>query len=888
FTLNRTGDSSADSYVFTDANSSGQGISAVSSGSGTMVVSASNANAMTPLNLTLNVSGEAMQVGSVGLTAADSIALTATQIVGGASNQLTAGTVNLSATAGDVGAVAGPAINAAVGALTVNTSGNLNLTVNNSQITGAPTLSSVAITTSHAYGQQFTYAIGGDLSLSATDVNGYWTTLGLTSSSAINFSFSADRGLVVGDANHLGISDVGGTVSLSSSGNYSNYPNYDTTAMGIAQSTVTGATGITANRVSLSAGGYLGYVGTSAAPILLNTPQLLLTSNGNIYAQDSAALTELSLVLSHAQATSGYYAPNTYSIIDGGNLALTLNDYCNNSCNYQWGGTFTQLASLTSSTLEYFTLNERDSFMPLVAGNYSNGNFSTGQINLGAPNSNVTLIAPSIYLNRWNAVTSATTDSTGAAIVNGAAIVANTLNLVSAGEVAASPWHYWSNSQNSLPVQVSNLSVQAGGSIYIQNIGNLYVGNASAGGSLFLQAVASNGPASITAPGAGLMSGSSVALMANYGNLGTSSIPLATNTSNLTLNGGGDMFIANQSELSNLSIVSDHNKPLVGLGTTNTISIADQTLSGGQPLRLGIVDQQLGLGVFQYTLDGLNEPQLQFSFESDSGMVLGALTASTIALTSDTGSIGQLAGAGKVTAAGSVSMTVSQDQSIGATGHPIQINASNLSFTTGGNLYVADPAVITALTLNTLQVDNVNGVPPVYSIDNSGAPVGSQATFNATGDTVNGVLDVNHVVMAPSSSVTITSYSPIAVGSINVPGSGGSISVDTGGSVSQLNGGTGSAADSVSLTAQGGNIGASSAPMLVDTINLATATQNGGGSTYFSVVSTPTRGLANVTVSDSNDGPANALVITDGSVFNLNGGNDGSGVFALLSATASH
>jgi len=898
FTLNRSGDASSnDSYQLVDGAATGQSLSAVSS-NGQMLVSGSN-DGSHALNLTLEVSGEPLEVGNLNYGASDSLTLSATTITGSVSNQLTAGGVSLVADGGYNSMIGSgsQAVNVAAGNLSLTTQGSFYVNVDNSSAAPSLTLSALDISVSHpASGgsepsYQSSYQIGGDVSLTANDVaESLNTTLDLSAGN-LHFSFTTDRNLIVGDAESVGISDVGGSVSLASSGNYSSWQDY--TPIGIEQ--YSGGSGITAGSVSLVATGYLGHVGTGSDALLVNTPALSINTNGSFNVVDSAALQNLSLTLSNGRDHNSNFTSKSYALSDGGDLSFSLIDNNTCDCTSVPNGSSLQLANLTSSTLRNFSLDLADGSMPLVLGNWNGSSFA-GQINLSAANSVVSLTSASaIYLEGAGyAGSSSLNDSPSSALSSSqAVVVANTLNLAASSQIAYSSYIGWyTNLQNSIPVEVSNLSLFSGSNAYVANIGSLNVTGAQAASNIALQAVASGGAASIGATG--VIASPSVTLTANYGNLGSASQAITTTTQEMNLQGGGDMYVSNQSLLSQLSIISLHNKSVTNSGTTNTLVISDNILSGGGALQLGVTDQALGGGLYQYQMNGLNEPDLEFSFTSDAGLSLGNLLASTIALRSYNGNIYEMSGDAGITTAGSVSMIVdTAGDSIGASGHPVRISSSDISFTTGYNLYVRDGSVIDSLGLQTYWIDSG---APVYSIDNSAAPAASRLTFNVTGNGTNNVLNINDISMATPSGNTqdalyVGSYSNIAINTISVPGSEGQVTIGTNaGSINGLSAASGIVANQVTLgigdwAASGNSIGSQSLPVVVDTASL-TLNEYVNDNIYINFVAHPTNPLVGVSINQTSVISSNVISINDGSVFSLNGGNNGNGSFSLLSATS--
>ncbi len=601
------------------------------------------------------------------------------------------------------------------------------------------------------------------------------TSIGsFTSDAPVNFSFTADRVIQVGTID----AGAAGSVTLTTNGNWTSSPYYNYTAIGIEQGS---GSGITAGSVNLNANGYLGHAGTAATALVIDAANLNVEVNGDINIADAAALDTLSLSLSHGYDAQQGYDPNRSYSITAPDLALTLVDQLNN------GYGVVALQNLVSDSLQSVSLRLNDANLTVGAYNPWTSDFTGGQIALGG-GATVNLSASGSIWEQVGGGSYYLNDSAGSAVADTAvAIKTGTLNLSAGGNIIFSTYSgVGLGGSASIPVEVGNLSVNAGGDAGITNVGNLDVVSANIGGSGYVRAVESapSTAASISGGSTGApIAAGNLTLVAFYGDIGSSATPVVTNTAALTLESGADIYAANQVSLSALSIVSHHNKDSIDDTSNdglNTLDVTDTTTSGGAPLQLGVTD--LGVGGGGYQLAGLNAPQLDFAFQTDTTISVGALTAYSVALTSENSAILHIPSGGTITA-GSVTLTTPAGQSVGASGENILVDAPNLTVNTGGSLYVADATTLDSFALNigsVMDLVNAQSAIPVYHLDNSAAA--SPMSFDVTADTVNNVLDVNSIVVsrtdAPVDVTVHTGSSAIGVNQItdNVVG-GGNVNV---------------------------------------------------------------------------------------------------------------
>ena len=783
------------------------------------------------------------------------------------SNSISANTVNLSAT----GNYAGQAtLGTSAAALNV-TATNLALTSSGDiYVNTAGPLSSLSVTASHPFTDQsfhglgytynYVYQIGGSTSLSATDdATDFLTSLNFSSATPLAFSFSSDRTIQVGSID----AGAAGSVFLTANGNWTSNPVYSQVPIGIEQGT---GSGITAGTVSLTATGFKGHAGTPNTALEATTADLTVNVDGNINIADSLALAALNLTLTHGhEFQSTYQAQNSYAIT-APNIDLTLNDYFDDSFRYL------QLQNLSSSSLQSFSLST-DSNLTLGAFNGGTQDFTGNRIAL-ASNATLDLTASGSIWGQPGGGTYGLSDAASTAVADTASVIqVGTLNLHSGDNVIFSPQSGNPlGASTSIPVEVTNLSVIAAGEVAISNIGALNIVSANVTGGAYFRAVEAMPGIAAALTGGSLgapITAGSLELVANYGDIGSSVTPVTTNTGVLALDSGADIYAANQLPIATLSIDSNHNKASIGDTSNaglNTLVITDTGTSGGAPLQLGITD--LGASGGGYQITGLNAPQLAFSFETDDGISVGAITATSVALISDTASIAHIPGSGTITA-NSVSLTAATPgQSVGAVGANILTATPDLAVKTGGNMAVSDAFNIASLSLSIGAVTDL-GTTPVYLLDNSTAL--HPLAFNVSADTVNNVLDINSISVsrtdAPVSLAVYTTASGIGVGHIgDAAAAGGTVTLDSESGLNVFGLGGASAginADTVSLIARYGNIGTdfngAAAPVVVTTDTLSalssgdlriTSPHTIGSVTLVQVNSNPTGATWNVTTPD--------------------------------------
>ncbi len=383
----------------------------------------------------------------------------------------------------------------------------------------------------------------------------------------------------------------------------------------------------------------------------------------------------------------------------------------------------------------------------------------------------------------------------------------------------------------------ANFSANTGGNVFAKNTGNVALGASSAGagntfslvedtgsiggitlaGAIGAGSAGQTGTIVLRTSGAGniddtaavtltagtitLSSDSAAATGSGTGNIGsgTGPLPVLTNTANLTVNTGGDVFVKNTGDVT-LNASS--------AGAANTFSLTEDTGTSGAITLAGNV-----------TAGSAAQTGTIVLASSGTGAIIGAantLTAGTVTLRSD---IGGTPGGG------------SGDISAGAGTSPLLTNSANLTANTTGNVYIQD----------------------TVSVNLGASRAGSANTFSLIeNQSTNGAIALVGAVGAGSD---------VAGGTIILRGAGtGGIS-DVGGFTLTAN--TIMLSSDITATTGGGtgNIGSvdNSAPILTDTSNLTAATSASAGSVNISnnggtVVITGTNTGLNYTVVSTNGG----------------------------------
>lgn len=695
----------------------------------------------------------------------------------GGANQVVAGnTVKLDASGGSIGDLAAP-VNTQTALLSLATGGNL-------AVANRQTLTSLDITSRHAQpgaNNSFLLTSPG-LAFALQDNSGY--QLNTVNQSGLNFSFTGDRTITVGD---IGLG--AGTLAL-------------TSTAGHILGTPTGQ--LTASQITLSAAGgdgRTGAIGSSAQALRTQTAALIATSgSGGIYVNNSGTLnlkaidttgslvaqTSAHLTLGDIKAGSATLTSLLGTIVDDGNDAtsistasLTLSaelgiiggparaiktNASTVSANAGLGGVY-----LDSTSTNLNITQAQANGGPIVitgAGSVSANNvgsgggainltgnsIAAGQINAGSGNVTLTARAGSITGNAaslitGNVVTLLAPASNTAYTVGTAGIYLRT----AANELHATGGSiYLNQAQGSVLLD----DLKASNGIYVTGVANLTANMLDAGnGTLSLNAQGGN---ILRANANSALAGSSINLQAKQ-HIGTASDHINTATTSLTLGSGGDIYVDNPAKtLTYLAINNWHADP----ARRNTLQVAAPFLNFD-------VNDDLGNA---YELKQVYSSLLnQFSFTGDQSLKLGNIRAgSNITLTSTQGSILDDGIADTRVTANNVSLTAAQD--IGTSANYVAINAPGLTLDTRGNLYATDIADLNSLTVYARH----KAADDRYTLDVRAPSLLFNITDDVGGHTIREVRDSNWINFSFNSDRDIT------VGSIDA-GYSGSITLNAAG-----------------------------------------------------------------------------------------------------------
>ena len=354
-----------------------------------------------------------------------------------------------------------------------------------------------------------------------------------------------------------------------------------------------------------------------------------------------------------------------------------------------------------------------------------------------------------------------------------------------------------------------------GGDITLSADGDITLANTiNAGtGAAWLQ---SNGGSVIALNGSAKVSGSYLDLSA-AGSIGNLAAPLATSTTQLVVQSGGDIVLANDQVLTDLEITNSHAIP----GVANNLSITSPSLT--------FAASDNGS---QYTLATVISPALEaFAFNGDQGIVAGNIaidpSAGSVYLNANAGDIVGTGNRGDMIAAAQVFLNANLG-SIGSAAAPISVNSPMVMLSTAGNLYLANAQPFTDLDITSTHPD-----PSDILAFQVTAP---DLTFNVT-DGSDGY-HINAVAADDGTTFNFSGDRAIAVGSIDV-GPTGSVGLTVSSDSGSI---TGDGSAPVAIQAAAVNlfapdtIGSSAAPLAVVATDLTASTYNGG--VYLSVPAT--------------------------------------------------
>jgi filamentous hemagglutinin family protein len=331
-------------------------------------------------------------------------------------------------------------------------------------------------------------------------------------------------------------------------------------------------------------------------------------------------------------------------------------------------------------------------------------------------------------------------------------------------------------------------------------------------GSVSLQ---SNSGSIVALNGAAKVAGAYLDLSAG-GSVGSLAAPLATSTTQLVVQSGGDIVVANDQVLTDLEIADSHAVP----GTANALSITAPSLT------FAASDDGS-----QYTLATVASSALQvFAFTGDQGIVAGHIETDsvngTVYLSANSGDITGTGNSGDTITAGTVFLTASLG-SIGSAAAPVSTNTPQLIVQTAGNLYLANGQALTDLDITSSHTNPGD----VFAFQVTAPDLAFDVTDGTDG------YHLNTVTADNGTTFNFAGDRAIIVGAINV-GPAGSVSLSNYGDSGSITG-DGSApvalqAGSIALyTADA--IGSGAAPLTLIASDVTASANNGG--VYVSVPS---------------------------------------------------
>ncbi len=577
--------------------------------------------------------------GKVALTSAGNITGTASAAANGTADRITAGSVTLTSAGGNIGSTSNK-IHLSAPLATFNVTGDL--------IVESDThIEQLAIASTHTSNTARTYAIdsvgltGGVASLLATD-NGTQTTLTtLSDSTGQIFTFTSDRGMVVGS---LDAGTVGAVTLSANSGNIDGDGNTATkiNAGAVTLSASSGAVGTTGtgNGIEVTTGGLTVTANNGANLALQGATKIAsMTLGGPLTLTNTTGDIALGTINAGGGAVS--ITNNGGSILSGGisnttTVSLTATGSIGNSSaittSANNGGTTTLTASAAGSiaVTEGYKLNASSVVSSgggniTLSGGSSSGSYTfsvgtistTGAVSLTSSGNNIVGNNGSNLVSGGSVSVSTGTGSIGASGTNlnvattdltlkssANVYVADTLDLAkltidrsptsgttSSGTLNLSALNLtWNVTDASNTTTFTNLTDTTGLNFSYKAMGSIVVGTINAGnsGSVALQASPSSGNGNITAVNSSstITAGSVTLSASGTGSaIGSSGTALGLNTGSLTASSGtGGLYIKNAGALSLNSVSTSGD--LSATASTGDLTISGLSYGTGKALTL--------------------------------------------------------------------------------------------------------------------------------------------------------------------------------------------------------------------------------------------------------------------------------------------------------------
>ncbi|MEO6280661.1 filamentous hemagglutinin N-terminal domain-containing protein [Roseateles sp.] len=728
--------------------------------------------------VTLRATGDISLAGNINAGAGAVTALSTVGSIGNASGAtplLTGGAVSLSALGGHVGA-AGNAVSTHTSSLTLASGGHL-------VAASDMALGSLSLTAAHvAPTDANDYQVSAPgLSFQVSDGAALVVTQ-ITQSPALNLSLTSDRSVQLGTVN------VGtGTLTLGSTGG--NLLGAANTALTAASLTLSaqgsngnnGAIGTSGqsllttaghvDAVSGSGGVYLANTGALALDRLSTTGSSSVTATGALTVGDvNAGSATLALgssgasVLDDGSATTRI-AAGTLNLTAGaaiGSSGTPLSTSASTiSANAASGGIFASTSATSSvlssivsgngaidirtggsSTLTSLTSSTSSASNGITVTATGTGSLSVGTVNAGAQG-NVTLATTSGSI------------SGNSGLITGETV---TLNAASSGSVSVR------TAAAHLDVQAgsSSISITQTGSVTLDRLSTpstlISVTNSSGDITVGNVSTSTGGQVSLTASAGSILDdGNSAtriitgtATLNASGAIGTSSAAVQTKATGLTVTSTGDLFVTNtEATLTSLSITNRHSAP----GNAGSLQVNSPYLT------FDVTDTGTS-----YTLDHLvSVPLGSLSFNGDATLQLGQVQAAgSVSLTATQGNLvddGNLQS--RVTSGSTLTLSAAQG-SVGSQANPIGVNASSLTLTTRGDLYVNSLTDLSTLTVTSTHADTTTS----YGMAITAPSLKLSVSDSAAGHNVATLTDTS------SLNLTFTSDRDITLGQVDVTNTG--------------------------------------------------------------------------------------------------------------------
>lgn len=599
--------------------------------------------------------------------------------------------------------------NAAVTLNNINASGPVTVTLDNGdlRISDVSSAGAVALTASNGSILSSSNLSATGLTLSASGFMGSETESLQTQVSGNVTATAAGGGLYLTNTGSMDLlnASAAGPLSISTTGDIV------AGAISAAASPVTlnasdslrddgdASTRLSGTAVALTAES--GDLGTAEAAIGVTAPELALTSGGNVYADDSVALTALS-VTGTASSSSG---ANVYSVVAPGLTLSALDD----------GSTVTLAELANSGALNFGFSTQRTLAVGAVDTNGGSASLASVSGNVvDDGDADTSINAPSLTLSAGSSL-----GASGAG--NALATNATTLDLTAqsnfyvASSSALSSLAIRSNASSG---QANNFGITGAGQTftlsdngsthYLQTVTGpglgafsftgqkgLNLGTITASGAVSLTTTGGSGSITMDGVAGSRVSGSSVALStigSSGGHIGTSGTRIAVGTPSLSVGSAGNMFVSDNVGLSSLTLQQTH--PNNSTSFTTDISAPGMTfaLSDGTTAALSNIAAS-GMN-FSYTTD---RPMTVGTINVGSGAVtlVGRAVNSTSQAIADDGNDST-----RITA-GSIDLNPGTNTGyIGSSGSGnIDVTTANLSVRSTGDIYINNSSTLSRLAI---------------------------------------------------------------------------------------------------------------------------------------------------------------------------------------------